>query len=134
MELMESAARRRGMMHELSIAVNLVELAEAAAREAGATHVDVVFLQVGALSGVVADALQFGYGVATRGTLLEGSRLEIEEMPVRVYCPDCDRESSLPSPQSLCCPLCGRPTFDLRGGHELELRSMEVCVDETAPA
>jgi len=121
-------------MHELSIAVSLVEMAEAAAREAGAVHVDVVYLQVGVLSGIAPDALLFGYDVATRGTLLEGSRLEIETLPVRVYCPDCDRESDLPSPQSLCCPLCGRPTFDLRGGDELELRSMEVSVNETAPA
>lgn len=121
-------------MHELSVAMNLVEMAEAAAREAGATRVDTVYLQVGALSGIAVDALLFGYDIATRGTLLEGSRLEIEPLPVRVYCPDCDRESSLESPQSLCCPLCGRPTFDLRGGDELELRSMEVCVNETAPA
>ncbi len=117
-------------MHELSIAYNLVEIADAAARKAGAARVNAVFLRVGVLSGVVTDALLFGYDIAARGTLLEGSRLEIEEVPLTLYCPRCDAVSELPGVGALLCPLCGLPTGDIRRGKELEVISVEI-EDET---
>ena len=84
-------------MHELSIALNLVEIAEDAARSADAEAVETVYLRVGVLSGVVKEALLFAYDTATEGTLLEHSRLEIEDVPLVVYCPDCQLESELAS-------------------------------------
>ncbi|RME86095.1 MAG: hydrogenase maturation nickel metallochaperone HypA [Caldilineae bacterium] len=112
-------------MHELSIAYNLVEIAGEAAREAGATHIDVVHLRVGALSGVVKEALLFGYEIATADTILAGSRLEIEEVPVVVYCPTCDAEHALPDLQEFACPVCGTPTSNIVQGKELQLVSLE---------
>jgi len=121
-------------MHELSMAFNLVEIAEAAAREAGAARVGGVYLKLGVFAAVVKDALLFGYGIATEGTLLEGSHLEIEDVPLVVYCPTCDCESELPSIQLFECPHCGRPVVDIRHGRELELTSMEIVeyASETA--
>jgi hydrogenase nickel incorporation protein HypA/HybF len=113
-------------MHELSIAYNLVEMAEAAAREAGAERVEVLHLRLGLFAGVVKDALFFGYDLATEGTLLQGSKLEIEDVPLVIYCKDCDRESELPSVQLFQCPICGSPSADIRHGRELELTSMEI--------
>ena len=118
-------------MHELSIAVDLVEIAENAARSAGAQAVDTVYLRVGVLSGVVKEALLFVYDSATKDTLLENSRLEIEDVPLVVYCPDCQRESELPSIQLLQCPHCGAYTADVRQGRELEIVSVEIRQDET---
>jgi hydrogenase nickel incorporation protein HypA/HybF len=63
-------------MHELSIAKSLIDLAEANLRAAEIRgRVAMVRLQVGALSGVVPDALRFGFEIATKGTLLESSTL-----------------------------------------------------------
>lgn len=118
-------------MHELSIALNLVEIAEAAARDAGAARVETVYLKLGVFSGVIKEALCFGYDTATRGTLLEGSRLEIEDIPLVVYCPTCDQERELPSIQLFQCPHCGTPTNEIRRGTELELSSMEIVGNET---
>ena len=120
-------------MHELSIACNLVEVAEAAAREAGAQRVETVYLRLGVFSGLVKDALLFGYDIATRGTLLEGSRLEIEEVPLVVYCPICRAEVQLPGVQYFRCPRCDTPTLDIRQGKEIEISALEVCHEtETA--
>lgn len=113
-------------MHELSIACELVESADAAARQAGATCVTAVHLRLGKLSGVVSDSLQFGYDIATKGTLLEGSQLVIEELPVVIYCDTCAREVALPSIQNFNCPNCGTPSRHIRQGKEMEIRSMEV--------
>jgi hydrogenase nickel incorporation protein HypA/HybF len=113
-------------MHELSIAMNLVQIAEEAARKAGASQVTVLYLRVGVLSAIVPEALRFGFEIVTDGTMLAGARLEIEEVPVRIFCEHCAAEADLPNPQIFCCPTCQRPTGHMVQGRELELTSLEV--------
>lgn len=113
-------------MHELGIAHNLVEIACSAAATAQVEHVEVVHVRLGTLSGVVKDALIFSYDIAAAGTILEGSRLEIEEVPVAIYCPTCQKTAQLPGIQDFCCPHCGMPTADIRQGRELEVVSLEA--------
>lgn len=121
-------------MHELAIACELVELAQGAARRAGAAQVVTVYLKLGALSGVVEEALRFGYQTAAAGTLLEGARLEIEQVPVILICPDCGQRSQPPSIQALMCPVCGGLSPHIIQGKEIELTSLEVAEHANAPA
>lgn len=67
-------------MHELSIALSIIEGAEEEAQRQGGARVCAVHLKLGPLSGVVKEALLFSYELACEGTSLEGSRLVIEEM------------------------------------------------------
>lgn len=113
-------------VHELSIAYNLVEAASKAASDAGARRVTVVRMRLGALSGVVQNALQFGHDIATKGTLLEGSRLEIEEVPVIIHCDRCNRDVALPNIQLFRCPVCNTPSAQIVQGRELEIVSLEI--------
>lgn len=73
-------------MHELSIAMSIVEMAEEEAANHG-VRITAVHLKLGPLSGVVRDALLSAYEMAREGTALEGSRLVIEEVPIMVLCP-----------------------------------------------
>ncbi len=118
-------------MHELSIAISLIELAEGAAREAGAARVTAVHLRLGALSGVVREALEFSFPIAAEGTALEGARLLIEELPLVVACAPCGRDVRPEGPGSFCCPLCGTPSATIRQGRELEIAAIEV--EDPAP-
>ena len=59
-------------MHELSIAMGIVEAATDEAQRRG-VRVSAVHLRLGALSGVVKDALLFSYEVACQDTPLAGS-------------------------------------------------------------
>jgi hydrogenase nickel incorporation protein HypA/HybF len=112
-------------MHELSIALSIIEGAEEeAARHDG--KVIAVHLRLGQLSGVVKDALLFAYDLACEATPLAGSRLLIEEAPVVVFCSQCAAERTLASIQSLCCPVCGVLTPDVVQGRELELVALEL--------
>jgi len=70
-------------MHELSIALSIVDMAAEEALRHEATGVEVVHLKLGRLSGVVSRALLASYEMACEGTLLAGSRLEIEDTPGR---------------------------------------------------
>ena len=112
-------------MHELSIALSLIDLAQDEGARLGG-RISAVHIKVGALSGVVRDALLFSYEVACHDTPLEGSQLVIEEVPLVVYCPTCDAERTLRSAQLLCCAECGTPTPQIREGRELELVALEV--------
>ncbi len=120
-------------MHELSIAMSIVDLAVEEAERRGVT-IDAVYLELGSLSGVVADALLFSYEIACNGTRLEGSRLVIKQIPIEVFCPACKTQKILSSMQWFCCPDCGTPTSDVIHGKELQVTALEVRDEcRTAP-
>ena len=66
-------------MHELSIAVNIVEIAEEEVARHGGERVRAVHIQLGSLAGVAKEALLFSFDLACEGTAVEGSRLVIED-------------------------------------------------------
>ena len=113
-------------MHELSIAVSMVEAVTEEAERQGAERVSAVHLKLGPLSGVVRDALAFSFDVATAGTLLEGARLEVEAVAVIVFCPQCRAEKTLADLQDFRCPDCRTPTPEVRQGRELEITAIEL--------
>jgi hydrogenase nickel incorporation protein HypA/HybF len=112
-------------MHELSIAMSIVEMAEEEARQRNA-QVSAVHLKLGALSGVVKDALLSSYTIACAGTPLEGSRLVIEEVPVEVFCDGCVAQRRLASVPWFICPECGAATPTVVHGKELEVTALEI--------
>ncbi len=119
-------------VHELSIATSLVEAACEKAGELGGVRVAALHVRLGALSGVVKDALLFSFDIVAQGTSVEGARLEIADVPLAIHCPRCDAERELPDARLLC-PVCAEPAFDVVRGRELEFTSMEVIDDAEAP-
>ena len=112
-------------MHELSIAMGIVEAAQEEAAKRG-VHVSAVHLRLGALSGVVKEALLFCYEMAAQDTPLQGSRLIVEDVPVVVFCPQCKARRTLSSVQWFACGECGTPTGEILQGKELEVCALEV--------
>jgi hydrogenase nickel incorporation protein HypA/HybF len=113
-------------MHELSIAMSMVEMAAEEAARRGSAQVCAIHLKLGPLSGVVKEALLFSYEVACEGTTLEGSQLVIEDVPVVVYCETCRTERSPASIQRFCCSICDTPTPEVLRGRELEVVALEI--------
>ena len=113
-------------MHELSIANSLVEIATEHAQAAGAERIKAINLRVGALSCVHQSALEYSFELITKDTLLEGAALSIINVPVTIYCPDCEKEVELSGIQKFHCPKCDTPSADIRQGKELEIDSIEV--------
>ena len=121
-------------MHELSIALRAVEtILEDLAEQNG--KVMSVQIRVGALSGVVPDSLRFAWDVACADTRLSGSTLEIEEVPVRIWCESCQREHTLPDADFVFrCPICAASITEVLAGRELEILSVEISEDESPQA
>ncbi len=119
-------------MHEMSIAESIIgivdeELARHCRHAAGSgrPHVRTIDLKIGRLRAVVPDNLEFCFAAASRGTVLEGAVLEIEEVPVRVSCGRCRQISILEEPLFRC-GRCGDTDLEVISGMELEIDSIEV--------
>ena len=119
-------------MHELSIAMSLVDIASEEALRLGPARVVAIHVRIGAISGVVPDALQFAWELASNGTAVDGARLQIEEVPVTIYCEVCNAEQTLPSPQHFRCPVCDELALQIRGGRDLAMTALEVDDDHVA--
>jgi hydrogenase nickel incorporation protein HypA/HybF len=117
-------------MHELSIAMSIVELGEEEAERRG-VQIEAVHLKLGALSGVVKEALLSCYEMACADTALQGSRLLIQDLPILIFCPSCKAERTPSSMQLFCCSECGTPSSDVVQGKEIEVVALEI--QECAP-
>ena len=113
-------------MHELSIAMSIVELAEEEIERRGNVQITAVHLKLGALSGVVKEALLASYEMACEGTSLAGSRLVVEDLPIIVSCPSCQAHRRVSSIQLFCCAECGTPTSEIVQGKEIEVVALEI--------
>jgi hydrogenase nickel incorporation protein HypA/HybF len=113
------------IMHELSIMQSALDQVLEQARQAGANRVHAIRLRIGALSGVVPDALQFAFEALSDGTPAKGAKLIIEDVPARFWCATCSHEFEA-TQMFAECPDCHHPSGKLRGGREMELTSLEV--------
>jgi hydrogenase nickel incorporation protein HypA/HybF len=113
-------------MHELSIALSIIDVAGEEAERQGAGKVHAVHLKLGPLSGVVKEALLGAFELAREGTPLAQASLIIEDIPVRGHCPRCDAEADVVSIQEVCCAACGTPIARLVSGREMEVFALEI--------
>jgi hydrogenase nickel incorporation protein HypA/HybF len=114
-------------MHELSIALSILELADEEAERRGNVHVEAIHLKIGPLSGVVKEALVAAYELAAEQTQFANCRLVIEEVPIVAYCETCEAQTSVRSIQSLQCAGCGAPVSEVLQGRELLVSALELA-------
>jgi hydrogenase nickel incorporation protein HypA/HybF len=110
-------------MHEASIMQNVFDMAFAQVQEK--TRIVRLRLRVGALAGVVPEALAFAFEAMKADTPASGAELEIERVPARLVCRDCQREFE-PESFPAACPGCGNWATEVRQGQELELVFVEL--------
>lgn len=112
-------------MHELSIAIAIVEAAaETASSQEGepvAVHLD-----VGVLSGVVKEALISAWEFARADSRLENAELILREVAATAHCPCCQCEQKIESIQCFRCDVCGSPVRQVIHGRELEIVALEM--------
>jgi hydrogenase nickel incorporation protein HypA/HybF len=112
-------------MHEMALTESIVEIATDAAKKQDAGKVRRVFVEVGALSHVEPDALQFCFAAVSAGTIAEGAELEIDRVPGAGWCLDCGKTVPL-AERFAACPECGGTRVQMTAGDELRVREIEV--------
>ncbi len=114
-------------MHELSIALSILQVVEEELERRGDARVEAIHLKLGPLAGVVKEALLSAFELASEQTDFARCSLVVEDMPISIYCPDCNTERPVRSIQSLCCVVCGAPASEIVHGRELQVSALELA-------
>ena len=112
-------------MHELSLAMSLIELAESETLRADSSAVISVDVLIGRLSGVDPEALRFMLDISKKNTLLDHAVINFELVDGKGRCRVCHHEFIVDNLTPVC-PGCQEISVDITGGDQLRIVSMEV--------
>lgn len=108
-------------MHELGVTRSVIAIASEHAHGAKVLRLT---LEIGKLAAIMPDAVRFCFDLCAQGTVVEGARLDIVEIPGRATCGQCGGEVALERLYGRC--VCGSSDLKLIAGEELKIREMEV--------
>jgi hydrogenase nickel incorporation protein HypA/HybF len=116
-------------MHELSIALSILEVAESEARRHGAARITCIRCRIGCLRQAHASLLAEAFDLAKVGTLAGDAALTVETAGMRLGCSACGGQTDLDG-WAFECPDCGSRAVELSGGDQLELTSLDLEVSD----
>jgi len=113
-------------MHEASIAISIIEIAEDHCRKEGYESIQSINVRIGSASGVLPGALGMAFEIVRHDTLAAGAVLNVEEVPLGGTCNDCGDPFQTDDQFILACPACGGKNFSMHTGREMEIIEIEV--------
>jgi len=116
-------------MHEMGIVLQIIDVAKSSIPENMKNiPVEKVHIQIGKLSAVVPDSLNFCFDIAVKDTPLEGASLAIKEVPVTLKCSNCGKSWTIDTPVFKC-QKCKSTNIEILSGRELDIISIEMAQD-----
>jgi len=112
-------------MHELSIALGIVKIAEDESAKANANSVKAIELEIGSMSGIEMDSLDFAWPVAVKDTVLENAKRDIDYIEAKARCLECETEYDIEHIFDAC-PKCKSYFKDIYKGRELRVKALEI--------
>lgn len=112
-------------MHELSIAQSIIELAEEVALKEQADSITSIDIEIGTLSGVVLEALDFALETTVTNTKLENAKINLLKIPGKAKCKNCSFTFETNDLLSLC-PNCKQANLEIVEGKQLRIKSLTV--------
>jgi hydrogenase nickel incorporation protein HypA/HybF len=116
-------------MHELSLARDIIDVVHQSVPENEIKFIKQVVIKVGRFSGVVADSLKFSYTAITAGTDMEGSELEIIDIPFELKCNTCGKTTTNDFGMMLC-ESCGSGDTEILSGSELAVSEVKLLTQD----
>lgn len=113
-------------MHEMSLCESILQVLETEAQRQHFKRVKTVWLEIGSLAGVEISAMRFGFDVVVRGTLADGAKLEIIEIPAQAWCLQCAQQVSIQQRYDPC-PRCGSYSLQVTSGDAMRIKELEVA-------
>ena len=112
-------------MHELSIALGIVKIAEDETTKANAHKVELIELEIGTLAGIDFESLDFVWPAAVKDTVLENAIKKINVIKGKAKCVDCDTVFDVKYLYDPC-PKCNSNFKGILQGKELRVKALEV--------
>ena len=112
-------------MHEMSIALNIIDIASEAAENAQSKKINEIEIEIGSISGVEIDALEFALDVAVQNTMLKDASKKIIPIEAKAECLECHNTfpiSFFYEP----CPSCNSLNINILQGKELRIKSINI--------
>jgi hydrogenase nickel incorporation protein HypA/HybF len=120
--------RKYIVMHELSIAQNIVEIIQQRIPESEWKQVTTVRVKVGTVAGIVPDSLKFSFQAITAESALCNARLITERIPFRIHCRVCNTTTENEDGFAIC-GECESTDIQILSGTELHI--VEIELEET---
>lgn len=112
-------------MHELSITMNVLNIVEENARNLNAKIIHEIEMDVGELSGVDIEALQFAMQCTSKSKLSESASLVINRIPAKARCKICNHEFDISDFYAFC-TKCNSFDITIFQGKELKVKSIKI--------
>jgi len=112
-------------MHELSIAMGIVAIAEKEAKKANVKEVKAIDLEIGTLSGVEIESLNFAWPMAVENSVLQKAEKRIHVIEAKARCLECEQVFNINNLFDAC-PNCGSHFKDIFQGKEMRVKSIEI--------
>ena len=120
-------------MHELSIAEGIVSEVERLAAHHRATRVDAIEVETGVMRMVEHGALASAFEIVSVGTVAQGARLVVTDVPVVARCRSCGTEYGAGDRFDFACPSCGKADAGILQGDDIILASVEMDAPDDPP-
>ncbi|MBE5854385.1 MAG: hydrogenase maturation nickel metallochaperone HypA [Lachnospiraceae bacterium] len=111
-------------MHELSIVKRFMNIALEEAEKRKIDRITALTLQVGEMTDVLPEYLHKYYDMCAEGTVLEGSKLIIEPVPMKVKCLSCGHEYNPMKTKDRVCDACGSGECKLLEGRDITVKAL----------
>lgn len=119
-------------MHELSIVLSIVGIAEKECQAAGGEMISSIELDIGELAGIEPLSFDFAWEAGVRSTPLASAELKVNHIPGRAQCSDC--ETLFDKHQRFdTCPQCGSFLHAIISGEELRVKALTICMPGEQP-
>lgn len=112
-------------MHELSIALNIMDIVKEELTNSGSARVMEVVIEVGDLSGVDTSALTTCLEIASRDSFMQDAAIKIVRHPGKGFCESCQQEYAMEDILDLC-PDCHQAATRITEGAEMQIPSIMV--------
>ncbi len=112
-------------MHEMSIAIGIVNIAKEEAKKANVNRFSKIDLEIGTLAGIEFDSLDFVWKVAVKDSVLENAEKRVHKIQAKAKCVACNYEFPISFIHD-CCPKCGSFMKIILQGKELRVKSLET--------
>lgn len=112
-------------MHEMSLCEGILQVLEDESGKQGFDRVKQVWLEIGRLAGVEVEALRFSFDVVVHGTLADGAKLSIIDVPGVAWCLQCAETVAIEQ-RFDACPQCGSYQLQVTGGDQMRIKELEV--------
>jgi hydrogenase nickel incorporation protein HypA/HybF len=111
-------------MHEFALIDNIIKICEETAQTHGLSKIIAVQICIGKMRQVVPETMQFAFCIAAKETRCEAAKLEMDFLPIRLLCKECQHEFPVED-KLFQCPSCKSGALRVIQGQELFIKSIE---------